>query len=431
MSERLTLQDLVDLLAEKQGITKKDSEAFIRELVDLTSETVAAKDFVRIKDFGTFKLTAVKARKSVDVNTGEDIEIKAHYKLSFTPDKVLREGVNKPFAHFESILLEEDVSLEGKKAKSKTKEVAASVEIAEEIIEKEQPIISEEITIEDKKVEEALIEELVEENSSEENNDAVEEIEDEKNESATESLDAPLGLVQEENVVEVLEEEAIALEEKVTDEVTEEKQEQSSVILSPSDEKIEEDDNFVDYEALSREKKKKKTKIAIAIFLLLLLAIGYWGYSKYFSGSEDNTPTSQNNSSITISDDGTENSQDNSETVQEGEVESEGGSITEDEVPLVKQEDPVIAANSEETTIKVGPGDTLRKMGKKYFGYDAFWVYIYEENRSRITNPNALLQGLELVLPSRSKYGIDPDSEESRKKAEALEQKLFDEFRNL
>lgn len=418
MSERLTLQDLVDLLAEKQGITKKDSEAFIRELVDLTSETVAAKDFVRIKDFGTFKLTAVKARKSVDVNTGEDIEIKAHYKLSFTPDKVLREGVNKPFAHFESILLEEDVSLEDKKAKSKTREVAASVEIAEEIIEKEQPIISEEITIEDEKVEEALIKELVEENPSEENQDLVEEIEDEKYESDTESLDAPLGVIQEENMVEALEEEAIALEE-------------NSATFTSSDEKVEEDDDFVDYEALSKEKKKKKIKIAIAIFLLLLLAIGYWGYSKYFSGSEDNTPTSQNNSSITISDDGTENSQGNSETVQEDEVESEGETVTEDQVPLVGEEDPVIATNSEETIIKVGPGDTLRKMGKKYFGYDAFWVYIYEENRSRITNPHALLQGLELVLPSRSKYGIDPDSEESRKKAETLEQKLFDEFRNL
>lgn len=112
MSEKLNLQDLIDLLAEKQKLTKKDAELFLRELFSLILSTIEQKDSVKIKDFGTFKLVKVNSRKSVDVNTGEDIEIPAHYKLAFTPDKTLRDLINTPFAHFESVVIEEGVSFE-------------------------------------------------------------------------------------------------------------------------------------------------------------------------------------------------------------------------------------------------------------------------------------------------------------------------------
>ena len=112
MNERLSLQDLIDLLAKKQEITKKEAEVFLRELIAVISETIESNESVKIKDFGTFKLVKVNARKSVDVNTGEAIEIAAHYKLSFTPDKLLKEAINRPFAHFESVVLEEGVSFD-------------------------------------------------------------------------------------------------------------------------------------------------------------------------------------------------------------------------------------------------------------------------------------------------------------------------------
>ena len=112
MNERLSLQDLIDLLAKKQEMTKKDAEAFLRELVAIITENIEANESVKIKDFGTFKLVKVNARKSVDVNTGEAIEIAAHYKLSFNPDKLLKEAVNRPFAHFESVVLEEGVTFD-------------------------------------------------------------------------------------------------------------------------------------------------------------------------------------------------------------------------------------------------------------------------------------------------------------------------------
>lgn len=140
MNERLTLQDLIDLLAKKQDITKKDAETFLRELIALISETIEANEPVKIKDFGTFKLVRVNARKSVDVNTGADIEIAAHYKLSFAPDKSLKEAVNKPFAHFESVQLEDGVTFDNIEDEIADLDKDDSVETDQPIVE-ELPIV--------------------------------------------------------------------------------------------------------------------------------------------------------------------------------------------------------------------------------------------------------------------------------------------------
>lgn len=107
MNEKLLLQDLVVLLAKKSGITQKEADRFFRELFQLILESIYENDIVKIKDFGTFKLVKVNSRESVNVNTGEKIEIPAHYKLSFAPDKSLKELVNEPFAHFESVVLDD------------------------------------------------------------------------------------------------------------------------------------------------------------------------------------------------------------------------------------------------------------------------------------------------------------------------------------
>ncbi|NDW18917.1 HU family DNA-binding protein [Dysgonomonas sp. 216] len=110
MKEKLTLQDLVDLLAKQTSLTKKEADAFFREFFNAIIDDVFGGEPVKIKDFGTFKLTKVSSRESVNVNTGEKIEIPTHYKLSFLPDKILKSLVNKPFEGFETTLVEEGVS---------------------------------------------------------------------------------------------------------------------------------------------------------------------------------------------------------------------------------------------------------------------------------------------------------------------------------
>lgn len=110
MNEKLLLQDLVVLLSKKAGITQKDADHFYRELVQLILDCIYENDIVKIKNFGTFKLVLISSRESVDVNTGDKIEIPAHYRLSFVPDKSLKELVNRPFSHFESVLLDDEVT---------------------------------------------------------------------------------------------------------------------------------------------------------------------------------------------------------------------------------------------------------------------------------------------------------------------------------
>lgn len=107
MNDKLLLQDLVVLLAKKSGITQKDADKFFRELFQLILERIYENDIVKIKDLGTFKLVEINSRESVDVNTGEKIEIPAHFKMAFTPDRSLKEIVNEPFAHFESVILDD------------------------------------------------------------------------------------------------------------------------------------------------------------------------------------------------------------------------------------------------------------------------------------------------------------------------------------
>lgn len=109
MNDKLSLQDLIDALAQKTQITKKESDLFLRELFQLILERIYDNDQVKIKDFGTFKLTLINTRESVNVNTGEKIEIPSHYRLVFQPDKTLKELINLPFSKYESVILEEGV----------------------------------------------------------------------------------------------------------------------------------------------------------------------------------------------------------------------------------------------------------------------------------------------------------------------------------
>ena len=111
-NEKLNFQDIVALLSDKASISKSEAESFLRELFSIIPETLIENDTVKIKNFGTFKLTTIQARESVDVNTGEKIEIPAHLRLGFTPASALKELVNKPFSHFETVLLNEGISFE-------------------------------------------------------------------------------------------------------------------------------------------------------------------------------------------------------------------------------------------------------------------------------------------------------------------------------
>lgn len=109
MNEKITLQELVELFAQKCQLNEADAELFVKEFLSLIEEALTRDKYVKVKGLGTFKLINIEARKSVDVNTGEAIEIKGHTRVSFIPEAGLRDLINKPFAHFQSVLLKDEV----------------------------------------------------------------------------------------------------------------------------------------------------------------------------------------------------------------------------------------------------------------------------------------------------------------------------------
>lgn len=112
MNKKLLLQDLSQLLAEREGIDKRKAENFLRNFFELTEEALLTDSFVKVSGFGTTKLVDVSERESVNINTGERFQISGHTKVSFTPDTLLRDLINRPFAHFTTVSLHDDTTEE-------------------------------------------------------------------------------------------------------------------------------------------------------------------------------------------------------------------------------------------------------------------------------------------------------------------------------
>lgn len=133
-----SLNGLADKLAEKSGLSQIEAELFIRKMFDVCHQGLAADKIVKMRWLGTFKVTSVKERESVDVNTGERIVIEGRDKLSFTPDNILKEIVNRPFAQFETVIVNDGVDFE---SIDKKYEDSLEDEEQEESLEKPKPII--------------------------------------------------------------------------------------------------------------------------------------------------------------------------------------------------------------------------------------------------------------------------------------------------
>lgn len=130
MNEKINIQELIQLLSDRLGVGAQDAESFIKEFFLLIESGLERDKYVKVKGLGTFKLIDVDNRESVDVNTGERIEIQGYTKISFTPENALKELVNRPFSHFEAVVLNdhvnfEDASEEGTEEERSSEETAA------------------------------------------------------------------------------------------------------------------------------------------------------------------------------------------------------------------------------------------------------------------------------------------------------------------
>lgn len=203
MSNKLGIQDLASAMSERYGMDQKSAMTFVKTVFEIVEEYVATDKLVKIKGFGTFKLTSVSDRESVNVNTGERIVIAGHTKLSFTPDSALKDAVNLPFSDFETTPLNDATSLdEMERVPSPAEPLPASDTFEDESAEgdAEQPLME--------VMEETILDEAASMDTVEEAEAPVEEVKEEPQEIPSEpeaNEEATPSVAEEEAAEEVVE----------------------------------------------------------------------------------------------------------------------------------------------------------------------------------------------------------------------------------
>lgn len=383
MNEKISFPDLVGLLSSKMNITKKEAETFLKEFFTVSTEVITSGEELRINGLGLFKPIWVEARGSINVQTGEPVEIPGHYKLSFIPDKVLREAVNAPFSSF-------------------------SVEV-----------LNDHVPIEDMT---AVPSQDIDENNDICNTENVE-LQDSKEIREKEEEDEPI-----EPAHEYIQEDKSADEESSESTVSSQEIEkfQEEIIQPESETKVEEkeEDCYEDYLRKSASRKSFWWGVLSAFGIIIICLAG----GIFFMGNDspyvvkigeytlslgkqsiDSRPMNNNPELVVLPE--------NKDTLSEMKKDS----VLKDSVISVS---PLAAPEVKPVIETIRSGIFLTTLARKYFGHKAFWVYIYEENKDVIKNPNQVPIGTRLTIPSASKYNIDANNRASVEKAKALAAKI-------
>lgn len=369
MNERLTMQDLTDLLAAKHSMTKKDADAFVKEFFLLIEQALENEKIVKIKGLGTFKLIDVDSRESVKVTTGERFQIKGHTKISFSPDPNLRDTINKPFAHFETVVLNENTVLEDTPI-----EEAEEEESEEEISDSSNEIIIEEVVNEDIAV------------SQEQEEQPVSDMRKEQEE------------------VEVMEKEEMTAEQIIEQELIKANL-QSEILSQPTPEEL----------TPVKAADKSPIPYLIAIIVIVLLLCGsvvlFIYYPDLFSSSPDKnvlaTPpitTRPVQPEVQLSD--TIKQKEDTVTATSPVVQEV---IAEQQPAPKKEEIPVFQDSASykitgtKTKYTIKEGETLTRVSLRFYGTKAMWPYIVKHNPKVIKNPNHVPYGTIIKIPELTK----------------------------
>ena len=277
------ITDLASLLAEKHGISHKEAEMFVSLLFDIAKDALHAQKQVKIKGLGTFKLTSVSSRESIDVNTGQRILIEGRDKVSFTPDAAMKNLVNRPFAQFETVILKDDVDFTDidKKYDEKVEEEALPTEepVQEEAAVQEAPIAEEPV------VEEPVVEEATQEENIVEEPVVEEPVQQEETIVEEPVVEEP---VQEETIVEetIVEEPPVTPMQAAFVDVENNTQE-DNVINEESEDYEDEMERKRSEELAKKLSRSNSIIIGLAVALVLLLACGLYSINNLNKKMDD------------------------------------------------------------------------------------------------------------------------------------------------
>lgn len=452
MNNKVTFPELVEQVAQYANTSKRMSELFLKELFATISQSLIDGESVKVKGIGTFKLTEVSPRKSVDVNTGEEIEIPGHKKLSFAPDKDMAEAINQPFMHFETEILDDDVTddqlaaIDAGVPTEAPAEAALVEEETDDTTATEAPAAEAPVAAEEEVVMPPVFVAPVEEPESEE-------VEAEAEAPVEPSEEAP---AEEEALAEVpVQEPAGEPEEEAEPEPVTEVE--PSAVAEPEDEaedaEVEgEPEAEVEGEMVSEEladervgqeiDKRRITRRSLlegfVVGVVTTLIVTLFAYRLYLMKGYEATPADEEPftehvatdsvpaSEQALAENSTEADADKQKAAEEQKKADEEKKKAEEEKKKAEEEKqkaeaakPTTANVAAGTTDTIKPGTNLYRMSRKHYGSDKFWVYIYEENKAKYPNPNTIPVGAVLRIPQLEKYGAkagDPASIAAAKK---------------
>ena len=455
MDEKLSIYDIAEILTAKTGREKADIEKFVETLIAVINEAITRNGFVRIKGIGSFKVILVKERESVHVNTGERIVIPAHHKLSFLPDKILKEKINRPFAFFEAIEANETENSEMDSARlSKDDEEDENDELmtAEEPVQEPVGEVTE--TTEDvaPKAEEnpaPLLAHPSEDETKEEQKTMDKEIDEESDREWSEecAIGSPASATDKETL-----QSTIPIKQEAMSETKERKEQH--VNETPKSHPV--------AKPVVKKKKKETSNTSLYVILallLLLLGVGIFYYFYYdrlsydeFNSTTQHTQTTDD-SFLLPGDSAAVQESEKSENVDTSGVTASGTNESTATSPVAstsstrkEQTASTASTSSKKTTpqqtkpttgtstssdhnvmarVKVASGERLTLLAQKYYGNKVFWVYIYDFNKAKIPDPDRVPAGMEILIPAKEVYAINAQSSASIAQAKELQSKIM------
>ena len=444
MNNRLSIQDLALILSEQTGKSTEEALRFLQEFIAVVSEGVYNDKLVKVKGLGTFKIIRVEERASVSVNSGERFVIPSHYKFTFTPDKELKELVNKPFSLFDTVELNEEVDFSDVDVSAETSGAEeAADDSSEEILPDgipEQAVEAPQTPEPEVKPEPAVEEEAVpqEEVGAEPESEAETETTPEPEVEAEPEPKAEAETTPQEEAKAESEAEAetettpepeveVEPEPKVEAETTPQEEAKAEPKQAESVSSV---SGYKEYRRKRRRSASRKLLFPIAcLFVVIVLGIVYivclsgrTTVNKNWEPpmAEVGNPTPEAGMNPVPAD-------------STGVTPPDSASLAADSVVA---EPPVVEENQPEETPKsdilalvtIKAGDRLASFAKQYYGHKFFWVYIYQYNQDIISDPNNIPIGTELRIPDPGLYGIDATDRSSIDKAAALQSQILGKF---
>ncbi len=406
MDKKITLPALSSMIALRTGLTKRLCEDFVRELFQLIGNTLADGESVKIQDLGTFRLSKVEPRMSVDVLTGEPIQIPGHRKVVFVPAKELADSINTPFEAFEPIELPEQFD---------EADLDHEIEVLNE--EETEPIIVNEEAIEPINLNEEATEPVI-----------VNEEEDLLYQLPAETEEE----IQEEKAIEP---EKPLIEDKEVPEPPI-KQEPAEPKIQSIEEPTGPIIQLIEDPIVEEEKTEKKSRFGIGFIIGFLCCViifgvlGLVGYRSLLNKIESMQPVEIPPIEVEeellipeLQDSLVYNS------VEAGEGDAKQPAETTEERTVQITSENGIEADTQPSDKKVY--DTISRtrylttMAKEHYGDFNLWPYIYEENKAFLGHPDRIKPGTKVVIPPLSKYGVNPKSKADIEKARRMGAEIY------